>query len=83
MILLQESIEPNGILTEVVQQGIAFAILVVIIIVLARRVIKLENKIEEMIDTRFEEVKDNAIIIKDATSAMKDMAHTRCNYEKS
>jgi membrane protein implicated in regulation of membrane protease activity len=64
MILLQESIEPNGILTEVVQQGIAFAILVVIIIVLARRVIKLENKIEEMIDTRFEEVKDNAIIIK-------------------
>lgn len=81
--LLQETMEPTTFLTDIAQQGIAFGLMGLIIVVLARRVIKLEKKIEDMTDTRFDEVKDNAVIIKNATEAMRDMAHTRCNYEKN
>lgn len=80
MTILQ--VEATGLFSEIAQLGIVFTLLVAIIVVLGRRIMKLEKKIEEMTEERFEQIKDNAIIIKDATSAMRDMAHTRCNYAK-
>lgn len=79
MIFLQ--VESTGLFTDIAQQGIAFGILVAIIIVLARRVMKLEKQIEQMTNDRFKEIGENTIILTNATTAMTEMAKTRCNYE--
>lgn len=73
IILLQTDIATN-FLSEIVQAGIAFTIMVVIIVVLARRVLKLEKKIEEMIADEKKDAKENILIIKGATEAMQKVA---------
>lgn len=72
-ILLQADVAA-GFLGQVVQAGIAFAIMAMIIYVLARRVVKLENKIEQMISDEKKEAKENILIIKGATEAMQKVA---------
>lgn len=72
-VLLQTDVAA-GFLGQVVQAGIAFAIMAMIIYVLARRVVKLENKIEQMISDEKKEAKENILIIKGATEAMQKVA---------
>lgn len=72
-ILLQTDVAA-GFLGQVVQAGIAFAIMAMIIYVLARRVVKLENKIEQMISDEKKDAKENILIIKGATEAMQKVA---------
>lgn len=79
MILLQA--ETAGFFDAMMQQGIAFGLMSLVIIVLARRIIKLEAKIDGMIEDKFEEAKEQAIIIKDATEAMKESNKNKCHYD--
>lgn len=53
------------------QQGVAFAVLVGVIIVLARRVLQLETRVDNLIDERHETMKEVILVIKDATEAIK------------
>lgn len=73
MILLQTDVA-TGFLGQVVQAGIAFALLVVIIYVLARRVISLEKEMKQMITDEKNEAKQNILIIKSATESMERVA---------
>lgn len=61
----------DQIVTLTAQQGVAFAVLVGVIVVLARRVIQLETRIDGLIDERHETMKEVIIVIKDATEAIK------------
>lgn len=63
----------ESMLTPIAQQGIAFGLLIVIIIVLAKRVQSLEKKIDAIIDERRESEKESILIIRDATEAMKQI----------
>lgn len=73
IVLLQTGTEV-GFLSQVAQAGIAFTILILIIYVLARRVVKLETRLE----SKEKEDKDNAkelvLIIKSATDSMERVA---------
>lgn len=73
MNLLQTDVA-TGFLGQVVQAGIAFALLVVIIYVLARRVVSLEKDIKQMISDEKNEAKQNILIIKSATESMEKVA---------
>lgn len=73
IVLLQTDVA-TGFLGQVVQAGIAFAIMALIIIVLARRVMSLEREIKQMIAEEKKEAKDNILIIKSATEAMTKIA---------
>lgn len=66
--------ESVGLFSDVAQLGVVFGLLVAIIFVLARRVIKLETKIEEMIEVEKAEAKENILIIKNASDAMQEVA---------
>ena len=80
-ILLQA--EAAGFFDAMMQQGIAFGLMALIIFVLARRIVKLEKKIDDMIDEKMVEAKENTIIIKEATEAMKQHSKVKCNYEST
>ena len=58
--------------TDIAQQGIAFALLAVIIIVLARRVLSLEKEKKDLIDERRESERESILIVRDATEVMRD-----------
>jgi membrane protein implicated in regulation of membrane protease activity len=58
--------------TDIAQQGIAFGLLAVIIIVLARRVLSLEKEKKDLIDERRESERESILIVRDATEVMRD-----------
>ena len=58
--------------TDIAQQGIAFGLLTVIIIVLARRVLSLEKEKKDLIDERRESERESILIVRDATEVMRD-----------
>ena len=77
MILLQT--EAAGLFDALMQQGILFGFMGLVIYVLARRIKVLEKKIDDMMDDKIAETKEHTLIIREATEAMK--AKTTCNYE--
>lgn len=79
-ILLQQ--EATGIFGALMQQGILFGFMGFVIFILARRVVQLEKKIENMTEDKFEEIKDNTLLIQNATNAMTKVAKTRCKYDE-
>ena len=67
-------VEATGLFSDVAQLGIVFTLLVAIIVVLGRRVVKLEKVIEGMHLENKTEAKEQILIIKGASEAMKKVA---------
>jgi membrane protein implicated in regulation of membrane protease activity len=70
MILLQAT-EVTGFFDAMMQQGIAFGLMALIIYVLGRRVVKLENDNKDLINSQIDAIKEHTIILKEATEAIK------------
>ena len=73
MVLLQTT-EAAGFFDAMMQQGIAFGLMMLIIIVLGRRVLSLEKKIDSMVAEEKADAKESILIIKGATDAMRKVA---------
>lgn len=74
-------LEATSLFSDIAQMGMVFTVLVAIIVVLGRRVIKLEKKIDDLNNERFKEVAESTLLLKDATEAMKEVSKTRCKYD--